>query len=49
MGYKILKEYRTKGFALNEERFINENKYDIFIQQLNKRCTFIVDVETNIK
>ncbi len=32
MGYKILKEYRIKGFALNEERFINENKYDIFIQ-----------------
>ena len=25
---KILKEYMTKGFALNDERFINENKYD---------------------
>ena len=49
MGYKILKEYRTKGFSVNEERFIKDNKYDIFIQQLNKRCTFIVDVETNIK
>ena len=25
---KILKEYITKGFALNDERFINGNKYD---------------------
>ena len=25
---KILKEYMTKGFALNDERFINGNKYD---------------------
>lgn len=25
---KILKEYMTKVFALNDERFINENKYD---------------------
>ena len=25
---KILKEYMTKGFALNDERFINENKCD---------------------
>ena len=24
----ILKEYMTKGFALNDERFINGNKYD---------------------
>ena len=24
---KILKEYMTKGFALNDERFINGNKY----------------------
>lgn len=25
---KVLKEYITKGFALNDERFIRENKYD---------------------
>lgn len=25
---KVLKEYMTKGFALNDERFIKENKYD---------------------
>ena len=25
---KILKEYMTKGFALNDERFINGNKYN---------------------
>ena len=25
---KILKEYMTKGFSLNDERFINGNKYD---------------------
>ena len=25
---KILKEYMTKGFALNDERFISGNKYD---------------------
>lgn len=25
---KILKEYMTKGFALNDERFINGNRYD---------------------
>ena len=25
---KILKEYMTKGFVLNDERFINGNKYD---------------------
>ena len=25
---KILKEYMTKGFALNDERFLNGNKYD---------------------
>lgn len=25
---KILKEYMTKGFALNDERFIKGNKYD---------------------
>lgn len=25
---KVLKEYITKGFALNDERFINGNKYD---------------------
>ncbi len=29
---KILKEYMTKGFALNDECFINGNKYDTFIQ-----------------
>ena len=28
---KILKEYMTKGFALNDERFINGNKYDVII------------------
>lgn len=28
---KILKEYMTKGFALNDERFINGNKYDNII------------------
>ena len=27
-----LKEYMIKGFVLNDERFINGNKYDIFIQ-----------------
>ncbi len=26
---KILKEYITKGFALNDERFIKGNKYDM--------------------
>ena len=26
---KILKEYMTKGFALNDERFIKGNKYDM--------------------
>lgn len=25
---KVLKEYMTKGFALNDERFIRGNKYD---------------------
>ena len=25
---KVLKEYMTKGFALNDERFIKGNKYD---------------------
>src|SRR5574344_2779141 len=25
---RVLKEYMTKGFALNDERFINGNKYD---------------------
>ena len=25
---KVLKEYMTKGFALNDERFIRVNKYD---------------------
>lgn len=25
---KVLKEYMTKGFALNDERFIKKNKYD---------------------
>ena len=28
---KILREYMTKGFALNDERFINGNKYDNII------------------
>ena len=28
---KILKKYMTKGFALNDERFINGNKYDVII------------------
>ncbi len=25
---RVLKEYMIKGFALNDERFINGNKYD---------------------
>ena len=28
LATKILKEYMTKGFALNDERFIKGNKYD---------------------
>ena len=28
---KVLKEYMTKGFALNDERFIRGNKYDVTI------------------
>ena len=28
LATKVLKEYMTKGFALNDERFINGNKYD---------------------
>ena len=27
-GYKNFKRNMTKGFALNDERFINGNKYD---------------------
>ncbi len=40
---KILKEYMTKGFAINDERFIKGNKYDVSIaksylneEELNK-------------
>lgn len=32
MGYKNFKRIYEKGFALNDECFINENKYDTFIQ-----------------
>ena len=28
LATKILKEYMIKGFALNDERFVKENKYD---------------------
>ena len=35
---KVLKEYMTKGFALNDERFIRGNKYDAkyFVEFYNK-------------
>ncbi len=29
LSTKILREYMTKGFALNDERFIEGNKYDM--------------------
>ncbi len=39
---KILKEYITKGFALNDERFINGNKYDIqYFNELLERIKAI--------
>jgi len=39
---KILKEYMTKGFALNDERFINGNKYDIkYFDELLERIKVI--------
>ena len=39
---KILKEYITKGFALNDERFINGNKYDTqYFDELLERIKVI--------
>ena len=39
---KILKEYMTKGFALNDERFINGNKYDTkYFDELLERIKII--------
>lgn len=39
---KILKEYMTKGFALNDERFINGNKYDMkYFDELLERIKTI--------
>ena len=39
---KILKEYMTKGFALNDERFINGNKYDAkYFDELLERIKVI--------
>ena len=42
---KILKEYMTKGFALNDERFIRGNKYDSqYFDELQKMMD-LSDVE----
>ncbi len=39
---KILKEYMTKGFALNDERFIKGNKYDTkYFDELLERIKII--------
>ncbi len=39
---KILKEYMTKGFALNDERFIKGNKYDVkYFDELLERIKTI--------
>ena len=39
---KILKEYMTKGFALNDERFIRGNKYDAkYFDELLERIKII--------
>lgn len=39
---KILKEYMTKGFALNDERFIKGNRYDIkYFDELLERIKTI--------
>lgn len=39
---KILKEYMTKGFALNDERFIKGNKYDAkYFDELLERIKVI--------
>lgn len=39
---EILKEYMTKGFALNDERFINGNKYDMkYFDELLERIKTI--------
>lgn len=39
---KILKEYMTKGFALNDERFIKGNKYDLkYFDELLERIKVI--------
>src|SRR5574344_2558458 len=42
---KILKEYITKGFALNDERFINGNKYDVkYFDELLERIKIIREI-----
>lgn len=39
---KIIKEYMTKGFALNDERFIKGNKYDMkYFDELLERIKMI--------
>ena len=39
---KVLKEYITKGFALNDERFIRGNKYDVkYFDELLERIKTI--------
>ena len=39
---KVLKEYMTKGFALNDERFIRGNKYDYkYFDELLERIKII--------
>ena len=39
---KVLKEYIIKGFSLNDERFINENKYDTkYFDELLERIKMI--------
>lgn len=42
---KILKEYITKEFALNDERFINGNKYDVkYFDELLERIKIIREI-----
>lgn len=42
LATKILKEYMTKGFALNDERFIKGNKYDMkYFDELLERIKTI--------
>ena len=39
---KVLKEYIIKGFSLNDERFINGNKYDTkYFDELSERIKMI--------